>query len=152
MTGRSTARVAAYVAALVVWCVVVGIPNDPLGILLWGWLATFALGRHEGFWRDWWPVVVALVLYWLVRGRHRRPDRRPRLPVHFTEPIRFDRWLVGGTTPTESLQEAWCGDPCLKDGDPRWWDVVLNTVYASHFYVAMTLGARPLGARTGRLA
>ena len=145
MTGRTPGRVAAYVAALGVWCVVVGIPNDPLGILLWGWLAMFALGRHQGFWRDWWPVVLAFVLYWLARGVTDDLTDALGLPVHFTEPIRFDRWLSGlfgadGTTPTERLQEAWCGDPCLKDGDPRWWDVLLNTVYASHFYVALTLG------------
>lgn len=138
-------RVAAYVAALVAWSVVVGIPNDPLGILLWGWLATYALGRHAGFWRDWWPVVVALVVYWLARGVTDDLTDLLGLPVHVTEPIRFDRWLsdlVGdsGTTPTERLQDAWCGDPCLKDGDVRWWDVLLNTVYASHFYVALTLG------------
>lgn len=132
--------VAAYVVALVAWSAVVGIPNDPLGILLWGWLATYVLRRHEGFWRDWWPVVVALVAYWLARGVTDDLTDLLGLPVHVTEPIRFDRWLFDGTTPTERLQDAWCADPCLKDGEPRWWDVAFNTVYASHFYVAMTLG------------
>ena len=138
-------RVLLYVAALVLWSAIVGLPNDPLGILLWGWLATYALRRNEGFWRDWWPVVVALVVYWLARGVADDLTDLVGLPVHFSEPIRFDRWLGdlfvgGGTTPTERLQGTWCGDPCPKDGDADWWDVVLNTVYASHFYVALTLG------------
>ncbi len=139
-TTRTRLRVTLYVAALLVWSATIGIPNDPLGILLWGWLATYVLGRHEGFWRDWWPVVVALVAYWLARGVADDLTELLGLPIHVTEPIRADRWLFGGTTPTERLQDAWCRDPCLKSGDARWWDLVLNTVYASHFYVAMTLG------------
>jgi membrane-associated phospholipid phosphatase len=83
---------------------------------------------------------VALVVYWLARGVTDDLTDAFGLPVHFTEVIRADRWLFGGTTPTEQLQGAWCGEPCLKDGDARWWDVAFNTVYASHFYVAMTLG------------
>ncbi|GAB3263584.1 phosphatase PAP2 family protein [Nocardioides dilutus] len=132
--------VVAYLAALVVWSAVVGIPNDPLGILLWGWLALLIAHRHEGFWRDWRPYVVALVAYWFFRGL----ADETFLDVHFDYTVRFDRWLGGlvgdGRTPTEQLQDAWCGVPCLRSGDPRWWDLVLNTVYASHFYVAMLLG------------
>ena len=131
---------AAYVAALVAWSAVVGIPNDPVGILLWGWLALVILGRHEGFWRDWRPYVVGLVVYWLFRGL----ADETLLGAHFGYTVRFDRWLGGlvgdGRTPTEQLQDAWCGVPCLKSGDAHWWDLVLNTVYASHFYVAMLLG------------
>jgi hypothetical protein len=131
---------AAYAVALVVWSAVVGIPNDPLGILLWGWLALVIFGRHEGFWRDWRPYVVGLVVYWFFRGL----ADETFLDVHFGYTVRFDRWLGGlvgdGRTPTEQLQDAWCGEPCLKSGDARWWDLALNTVYASHFYVAILLG------------
>jgi hypothetical protein len=132
--------VAAYVAALVAWSAFVGIPNDPLGILLWGWLALRIAHRHEGFWRDWRPYVVALAVYWFLRGL----ADETFLDVHFDYTVSFDRWLGGlvgdGRTPTEQLQDAWCGVPCLRSGDPHWWDLVLNTVYASHFYVAMLLG------------
>lgn len=131
---------AAYVAALVAWSAVVGIPNDPVGILLWGWLALVIAGRHQGFWRDWRPYVVAMVVYWFFRGLADETFLGP----HFDYTVRFDRWLGGlvgdGRTPTEQLQDAWCGEPCLKSGDARWWDLLLNTVYASHFYVAMLLG------------
>jgi hypothetical protein len=131
---------AAYVAALVAWSAVVGIPNDPVGILLWGWLALAIAGRHHGFWRDWRPYVVGMVVYWFLRGL----ADETFLGVHFDYTVRFDRWLGGlvgdGRTPTEQLQDAWCGTPCLKSGDARWWDLVFNTVYASHFYVAMLLG------------
>jgi hypothetical protein len=131
---------AGYVAALVAWSAVVGIPNDPVGILLWGWLALVILGRHEAFWRDWRPYVVGMVVYWFFRGL----ADETLLGAHFDYTVRFDRWLGGllgdGRTPTEQLQDAWCGEPCLKSGDAHWWDLVLNTVYASHFYVAMLLG------------
>nr|WP_242680589.1 phosphatase PAP2 family protein [Nocardioides sp. IC4_145] len=56
-------------------------------------------------------------------------------------PIRVDEWLGGGTTPTEHLQAAWCGDPCTRDLPPRWFDVALTTVYASHFVTGLTLAA-----------
>ena len=54
-------------------------------------------------------------------------------------PIRVDEWLFGGTVPTVTLQQAWCGEPCLKTLPPHWYDVLLTTVYASHFLVALTL-------------
>ena len=141
--GRMTPRRlmgAAYVVALVLWSALIGIPNDPLGILLWGWLALFIAGRHDGFWRDWRPYVGAIVAYWLLRGL----ADETFIDTHFGYTVRFDRWLGGlvgdGRTPTEQLQGAWCGVPCLKTGAPHWWDFVLNTVYASHFYVAVLLG------------
>lgn len=130
----------AYGAALVAWSTLVGIPNDPVGILLWGWLLLRIVRRHEGFWRDWRPYVVGLVAYWFLRGL----ADQTFLDTRFDYTVRFDRWLGGllgdGRTPTEQLQDAWCGVPCLKTGEPHWWDFALNTVYASHFYVAMVLG------------
>jgi len=133
-------KLAVYVVALIAWSVVVGIPNDPLGILLWGWIALFLVHRHEGLWRDWRPYIVGLVVYWFLRGL----ADETFLDVHFDYTVRFDRWLGGllgdGRTPTEQLQDAWCGDPCLRSGDADAWDLVLNTVYASHFYVAILMG------------
>ena len=54
-------------------------------------------------------------------------------------PIRVDEWLGGGVTPTERLQDAWCGDPCLKTCRRAGTTSLLTTVYASHFLVALTL-------------
>jgi hypothetical protein len=131
---------AAYVVALVTWSVLVGIPNDPVGILLWGWLALVIAGRHQGFWRDWRPYVAGMIVYWFVRGL----ADETFLDTRFDYTVRFDRWLGGlvgdGRTPTEQLQDSWCGVPCLKNGDVHWWDLLLNTVYASHFFVAVLLG------------
>lgn len=131
---------AAYVVALLAWSATIGIPNDPVGILLWGWLALRLANRHEGFWRSWAPYVAGLVAYWFLRGL----ADQTFVDTRFDYTVRFDRWLGGlvgdGRTPTEQLQDAWCGVPCLKDGDPQWWDFLLNTVYASHFYVAIVLG------------
>ena len=56
-------------------------------------------------------------------------------------PITVDRWLGGGTLPTESLQHALCGNPCDPDSDPRWYDLVLTTVYATHFVTGLTIAA-----------
>jgi hypothetical protein len=129
-----------YVAALVTWSATVGIPNDPVGILLWGWLALRIVGRHQGLWRDWWPYVAAMTAYWFLRGL----ADETFVGTRFDYTVRFDRWLGGlwgdGRTPTEQLQDAWCGTPCLRSGDWGWWDLALNTVYASHFYVGMLLG------------
>lgn len=139
--------VAAYVVLLVGWSSLIGIPNDPLGVFLWIWGALVAWDVqaprewHLRVPRDWWPVLLGLVVYWLTRGLVDELG----LPVHVQMPIDVDRWLAGlvgwEATPTEVLQQAWCGDPCTRDLPPRWWDAVLTTVYASHFLVGLTLAA-----------
>ncbi|WP_122818548.1 phosphatase PAP2 family protein [Nocardioides pantholopis] len=136
-----------YALALLLWSLVIGIPNDTVGVIGWLWLGTVAWRAgepgvdHREFWRDWWPFVLALVVYWLGRGLADQIGT----PVHVTMPIRADEWLAGlvgaDRTPTEVLQAAWCAEPCAKALPPRWWDTVLTTVYASHFVAALTLGA-----------
>ena len=80
-----------------------------------------------------------LISYWLVRGLADEIGIAP----HYTMPVRADEWLAswwgGDEVPTVTLQHAWCGDPCVKTLPPRWWDVLLTTVYASHFLVALVL-------------
>ncbi|WP_205471452.1 phosphatase PAP2 family protein [Nocardioides sp. SYSU D00038] len=134
----------AWAVALVAWSLVIGIPNDTIGVTAWLWLGTVAwnagAGRdeHLQFWRDWWPYLLALVVYWFLRGL----ADHTFVPVHYTFPIRFDEWLFGGTTPTELAQQHWCAaDPCLKTTPPRWWDTAFTTVYASHFLVALSIAA-----------
>ncbi|ANH36875.1 PAP2 superfamily protein [Nocardioides dokdonensis FR1436] len=132
-----------YALALVVWSSSLGIPNDTVQVFVWLWWGTIAWNieapprSHLSFLRDWWPPVLGLVVYFYSRGL----TDELGLPVHWTMPIRVDEWLGGGVTPTERLQAAWCGDPCLRSAAPRWYDVALTTVYASHFLVGLTLAA-----------
>lgn len=137
------AAVATYLVVLVAWSMLVGIPNDTVQVFLWLWLGTIAWDvqaparHHLRFLRDWWLPVAGLVVYFYSRGL----TDELGLPVHVTMPIRVDEWLGGGITPTEHLQAAWCGDPCLKASEPRWYDLVLTTVYATHFLAGLTIAA-----------
>ena len=136
---------AAYAVLLLAWCWFVGVPNDPGGVLIWVWLGIVAWDveqpwrHHLGFWRDWWRPLLVLISYWLVRGLADEIGIAP----HYTMPVRADEWLAswwgGDEVPTVTLQHAWCGDPCVKTLPPRWWDVLLTSVYASHFLVALVL-------------
>lgn len=139
-TARARA-VAAYVVLLLAWSWFVGIPNDPAGVCVWIWFGTIAWNveaparHHLDFWRDWWKPLLLMVVYWLGRGLADGIG----VPVRVEMPIRVDRWLGGGTVPTVALQHAWCGEPCVSTLPPHWYDVLLTTVYASHFLVALTL-------------
>ena len=132
-----------YAALLVLWSETLGIPNDTVGVFLWLWLGTVAWNieaqprYHLNFLKDWWLPVVGLVIYFFTRGL----TDELGLPVHFTMPIDFDDWIGFGQTPTERLQHALCGDPCLKTSEPRWYDVLFTTVYATHFVTGLTIAA-----------
>ena len=143
---RRKVRVAAmlaYAALLVLWSEMLGIPNDTVGVFLWLWLGTVAWNieaqprYHLNFLKDWWIPVVGLVIYFFTRGL----TDELGLPVHFTMPISFDEWIGFGQTPTERLQRALCGDPCLRTSEPRWYDVLFTTVYATHFVTGLTIAA-----------
>lgn len=145
-THRAVAM-AVYAAALVLWTAFVGLPNDPIGVFLWFWAAGIAWNidapraYHLGFPRDWWPALLALVIYWFTRGLADELG----LAVHVTEPIRIDQWingLFGGNPseiPTAVLQRELCGDPCFASTEARWYDLLLSTVYASHFLVGISM-------------
>jgi membrane-associated phospholipid phosphatase len=139
---------AAYAVALATWSELLGIPNDTVQVFLWLWLATIAWNaeapwrQHLQFLRDWWLPVAGLILYFFSRGL----TDELGLPVHVRMPIRVDEWLSslfggGGTLPTELLQRHLCGDPCLRESPPRWYDVYFTTVYASHFLAGLTIAA-----------
>jgi membrane-associated phospholipid phosphatase len=143
---RRTVRVAAmvgYAALLLLWTEMLGIPNDTVGVFLWLWLGTVAWNieaqprYHLNFLKDWWLPVVGLVIYFFTRGL----TDEFGLPVHVYMPIHFDEWIGLGQTPTERLQHALCGDPCLKASEPRWYDVLFTTVYATHFVTGLTVAA-----------
>jgi PAP2 superfamily len=132
-----------YALLLATWSKLLGIPNDTVQVFVWLWLGTIAWHieaprrYHLRFLRDWWLPVVGLVVYFYSRGL----TDELGLPVHYTMPIRFDEWMFGGVLPTEWLQEKLCGDPCVRTSHPRWYDLLLTTVYASHFLTGLTIAA-----------
>jgi membrane-associated phospholipid phosphatase len=138
-----TTALTAYAALFVLWSELLGIPRGTLQVFAWLWLGTIAWHveaeprYHLNFVRDWWPPVVGLLIYFYSRGL----TDDLGLPVHFSLPISVDAWLGGGRTPTERLQAAWCGDPCGPGVPPRWYDVVLTTVYMSHFLAGLAIAA-----------
>jgi membrane-associated phospholipid phosphatase len=137
-----------YAVVLAAYTELLGIPNDTISVFVWLWFGTIAWNieapraYHLRFVRDWSIPMVGLVIYFYSRGL----TDELALPVHVTMPIRFDEWLSGlfgggNTLPTEGLQHALCGNPCLRESDPRWYDVFFTTVYASHFLTGLTIAA-----------
>jgi membrane-associated phospholipid phosphatase len=132
-----------YAAALVAWSLTLGIPNDTVQVFVWLWLGTIAwhIGApwryHLRFLRDWSIPMLGLVVYFYSRGL----TDNLGLPVHFSFPIDVDEWVFGGHLPTQVLQEHLCGDPCSRSLPPRWYDVYLTTVYATHFVLGLTIAA-----------
>ena len=133
---------AAYAVALACWIAVMGLPRQALPAVAWIWLATIAWNirsparAHLDFPRDWSLPLLVLTGYLYSRGL---ADDLGFVSVHVTAPIQVDRWMFGGTLPTEWLQERLCGSPCDRTSPPHWYDVVLTTVYYSHFVVALTI-------------
>lgn len=136
--------VLAFVGGLTAYMQVYGLPRQGYQVVIILWLATIAwdvrrpVREHLRFLRDWWPPFAVLLLYLYSRGVS---DNLGILGVSFTWPIEADRWLFGGTLPTEYLQAHLCGVPCRQSLAPRWYDVVLTTVYYSHFFAALGIGA-----------
>ena len=133
-----------YVVALTWWVRVMGIPKQALPAFAWIWLATIAWNilapwrAHLDFLRDWSIPLAVLTVYLYSRGI---ADDLGFVSVHVTAPIEVDRRLFGGTLPTEYLQAKLCGNPCDRTSPRHWYDVVLTTVYYSHFVVALTIAA-----------
>ena len=135
---------AVYAVGLWLYIQVFGLPKQAIEVVICIWLGTVAwdvrrpVREHVAFLRDWWPPFVVFLAYLYSRGLS---DDLGVFSVHVTEPIEFDRWLFGGTLPTEWLQAHLCGTPCERSMPPRWYDVVLTTVYYSHFFAALAVGA-----------
>jgi hypothetical protein len=138
------ASLLAYAVVLTGWITLIGLPKGTIPVFAWLWLATIAwniqapLRTHLAFPRDWSIPLGVLTVYLYSRGL---ADDLGFSKVHVTEPITVDRWLFGGTLPTEYLQAKLCGVPCDETKSPEWYDVVLTTVYFSHFFVALTTAA-----------
>ena len=141
--GLRLLAVAAYAAALTIYTAVFGLPKQTVAAVAWIWLAIIGWNirrpwrYHLSFLRDWWPSLALLTIYMYSRGIS---DDLGFVGVHVTEPIAADRWLFGGVLPTEFLQAQLCGDPCGRRAPLQWYDVVLTTVYYSHFFVALGVG------------
>ncbi|HEY7859776.1 MAG TPA: phosphatase PAP2 family protein [Candidatus Nanopelagicales bacterium] len=125
-----TVVIAAWVIALVLFCLVQGIPVDRFQQNLWilSGIVVVGLGNPtRSLWRmllDWLPFILLLYLYDFSRGAAERLG----MPVHVNEAIAFDRWLFGGNVPTVWLQQH------LYDyWVVRWYDVICSLVYFSHF-------------------
>jgi membrane-associated phospholipid phosphatase len=141
--GSRVIAMSVYAAALATYSEVLGIPNDTISVFVWLWFGTIAWNieapwrYHLRFVRDWSIPMLGLVVYFYSRGL----TDELGLPVHVLMPIRVDEWMFGGTLPTEWLQDRLCGEPCLRESDPRWYDVFFTTVYASHFLTGLTIAA-----------
>jgi hypothetical protein len=141
--GTRVAGIVIYVVAITAWIAFLGLPKQAILVVGWMWLAVIAWDlrrpwrEHLTFLRDWWPALALLAVYLYSRGLS---DDLGFVAVHVTEPIAVDRWLFAGTVPTEWLQAQMCGVPCERSQPPRWYDVVLTTVYYSHFFVALVVG------------
>ena len=133
-----------YAAALTTYVAVIGLPKQSWAAVAWLWLATIAWDvrkpvlDHLAFLRDWWMPMALLMVYLYSRGIS---DDLGFVSVHVTPPIDADRWLFGGTLPTEWLQAHMCGVPCERASEPAWYDVALTTVYYSHFFAALSIAA-----------
>lgn len=127
-----------YAVALAAYSKLVGLPADLIQVTFWMWLGTIAWNIqapwrvHLVFLRDWWPAVAVLQVYVYSRGI----TSHLGLPVHVSEPVVVDRWLGGGTIPTQGLQDSLCGDPCERSIPARWYDGGLTIVYYTHFIAA----------------
>lgn len=120
----------AYFLILILFCILVGVPQDRQGLLVWtlAGLGVRCLGRG---WRsfgqvllDWLPFTAALVLYDYSRGFADHLG----IATHVQAPPAIDRWMFGGTLPT-----AWMQQHFYVPGDPQWYDVIVTLVYTSHF-------------------
>ena len=95
MTRSRTARilaVAAYAVALFLWCWLVGIPNDPIGVALWLWLLAIC-------WRLDWSLAVPEGLVAVAAGpRGLRPGarRHRRHRLHALRGVADPRRRVAG--------------------------------------------------------
>jgi hypothetical protein len=133
-----------YAIVLTSWITLIGLPKGTIPVFAWLWLATIAWNiqapwrAHLAFVRDWSIPLAVLTVYLYSRGL---ADDLGISSVHVSEPIAVDRWLFGGTLPTEYLQAKLCGVPCKVTRPPEWYDVVLTTVYFSHFFVALVTAA-----------
>lgn len=132
------AATAAYLVALVVYVVEVGIPIDRGLQTVWilAGMAAWQVGRPPRQWlrmlADWLPFFAALLVYDHTRGVADTLGR----PVLVQGLVDAERAVFGGALPTLVLQEQFYDRAAVQ-----WFDVVAAVVYFSHFFVAWTIAA-----------
>jgi hypothetical protein len=134
--------VLAWVIALVVYSVVVGLPFDRGDVLLWVPLGVLAasIGRRRWYMVivDFVPLAAVLVGYDYLRGLATHLGMR----THWYGQLNLDKAMFGGTVPSAWLQAH------LKYAKPQWWEVPVSLCYISYFLLAVvTAGALWLRSR-----
>jgi hypothetical protein len=127
-----------YALGLLWYVVDRGVPTDRDQALLWtvgGLAAATVATRPARLGRlllDWVPLAAVLLAYDRTRGLADDLGR----PVAVAGPAAVDRFLFGGTVPTEWLQAR-----LSQRGGAAWWEALLTLVYASHFFVPIGVAA-----------
>ena len=147
LTDRVMARVrwaaiSTWAALLIAQCVLVGVPFDREGLLLWiaAGAAAASIGRRStvAVLFDFLPFAAVLVAYDYLRGI----SFRLGMPTWWHPQIDLDRTLFGGHEPTVWLQEH------LKSPHVRWYDVLVCACYYSFFFLPyVTAGVMWLRSR-----
>jgi membrane-associated phospholipid phosphatase len=121
------AAVAAWVAALVGFIVVAGVPVDRRSVLIWivlG-LAAGSIGRRGVgvVLLDFAPLFALLLLYNYLYGIADGLG----MPAHWHAQLEVEKFLFFGNVPSFWLQEH------LKYATPQWWEAPISLVYLSYF-------------------
>ena len=126
-----------YVVALIAFVLSWGLPvaRDQLFLWLLLGLAAFSVGA----WRSWGAMLLAwlpwlglLVIYDELRGAVSVVPA----DAHVAPQIAVDRWLGGGVTATEWLQQR-----LWSPGHLHWYDVAVWAVYLTHFFAVWVVAA-----------
>ena len=121
------AALAAWVAALVSFIVVAGVPVDRKSVLIWivlG-LAAGSIGRRGVgvVLLDFAPLFALLLLYNYLYGIADGLG----MPAHWHAQLEVEKFLFFGNVPSFWLQEH------LKYATPQWWEAPISLVYLSYF-------------------
>ena len=129
---------AAYCAILSLFVLLVGIPTDREGLVLWivAGLGIRCLGRgwrsFGGVLLDWLPFTAVLVVYDYTRGFADGLG----MPIHVHGPINADLWMFHGVLPTQWMQQHF-----YTPGVVHWYDAAVTLVYTSHFVATPVVAA-----------
>jgi membrane-associated phospholipid phosphatase len=127
--------VAIWAAAFITEILVNGIPTEREQLIFWFAVGLFTavLGVRNPFMVlvDWLPFALFLLAYDYSRGAADRVG----LPLHWTPQIDVDKWMFGGTVPTDWLQQH------FKQRDVQWWEAIVGLCYTSHFIVPYAMCA-----------
>ncbi len=127
---------ALYVLASIALVVAFGIPyqRDIVAVWMLLGLLCFSVSDLRGYFRglvlELLPFLGILIAYDSLRG-----DAGTLFTVHYLPQLEVDKWLFGGTAPSETLQH-W-----LWHGHVTWYLVAMLAVYLSHFFATPVLAA-----------